>query len=99
LEEQLGLQKRELDGPVETDNFTLFKDVWTHCDGTGKIQWTLLWIWLATSSTDDTDSTGDHILSVEWAKSRAQAAQAKEEVLLLCEEMRHVLELLEWKVM
>jgi len=89
------LQERELDGPVETDNFTLFKDVRTHCDGTGKMQWTFSWIWLAMSSTDDTDSAGDHILLVEWPKSRAQVAQAKEEVLLLHKEMCRVLELLE----
>ena len=96
-DEQLGLQERELDGPVETDSFTLFKDVRTRRDGTGETRRTLSWIWLATSSTDDTDSAGDHILRVEWAKSRARAAQAKEEVLLLCEEMCRVLEFLEWK--
>ncbi|KAJ3501460.1 hypothetical protein NLJ89_g9327 [Agrocybe chaxingu] len=43
------------------------------------------------------DEESDDILRSEWAKSRARAARAKEEVLLLREEMRRVLQFLEWK--
>ncbi|KAJ3500804.1 hypothetical protein NLJ89_g9630 [Agrocybe chaxingu] len=45
---------------------------------------------------NDADESDD-ILRSEWAKSRARAARAKEEVLLLREEMRRVLQFLEWK--
>jgi hypothetical protein len=34
---------------------------------------------------------------MEWAKSRARANRAREEVLLLKEEMRRVIEFLKWK--
>jgi len=96
-DDQLVEQGVEEDGPAETGNFTLFNDIRHRRDGTGETRRTLSWIWLATSSTDDSDSAGDQILRVEWAKSRAHAARAKEEVLLLREEMRRVLEFLEWK--
>ncbi|KDR70909.1 hypothetical protein GALMADRAFT_144379 [Galerina marginata CBS 339.88] len=43
------------------------------------------------------DDVSDDILRTEWAKSRARATRAKEEVLLLREEMRRVLAFLEWK--
>lgn len=98
-DDQLELQEMELDGPAETDSFTLLKDIRTRRDGTGESRRALSWIWLAASSTDDSDSAADCILQVEWAKSRARAARAKEEVLLLREEMRQVLEFLEWKAM
>jgi hypothetical protein len=47
--------------------------------------------------TADVNAETDDILRVEWAKNRARAHRAKEEVLLLREEMRRVLEYLEWK--
>ena len=43
------------------------------------------------------DNEDDEILQIEWAKSRARAARATEEVLLLREEMRRVIEFLRWK--
>ncbi|KAF9031480.1 hypothetical protein BJ165DRAFT_1518939 [Panaeolus papilionaceus] len=39
----------------------------------------------------------DTILRAEWSKSRARALRAREEVLLLKEEMRRVLLYLEWR--
>jgi hypothetical protein len=75
-------------------NFTLFNDDRTQRDGTGETRRTLSWIWLNQSIEADTN---DDILRAEWAKSRARAARAEEEVLLLKEEMRRTLAYLEWK--
>lgn len=36
-------------------------------------------------------------MRLEWEKSRARVARAREEVMLLKEEMNHVLKYLEWK--
>jgi hypothetical protein len=36
-------------------------------------------------------------MRVEWAKTHARANRQKEEVLLLTEEMRHVVAYLDWK--
>jgi hypothetical protein len=48
--------------------------------------------------TDNPDNSNDNILRVEWVKSCARAARACEEVLLLREEMRRVLEYLQWEL-
>ncbi|PPQ80627.1 hypothetical protein CVT24_002727 [Panaeolus cyanescens] len=64
--------------------------------GTGETRRTISWIWLVPRKPDATDKDDD-ILRVEWAKSRARAARAKEEVLLLKEEMRRSIEFLGWK--
>jgi hypothetical protein len=45
----------------------------------------------------NSDDATDDILRAEWAKSRARAARASEEVLLLHEEMRRVILFLRWK--
>ncbi len=55
-----------------------------------------MWIWL-TGNIATNREEGDEILQIEWAKSRARAARAAEEVLLLREEMRRVIEFLKWK--
>lgn len=94
---QLALQSLERDEPIETDDFSLLNQVRTRRDGTGETRRTLSWIWLSPSGFDDPDNLNDDLLRVEWAKSRARAARATEEVLLLREEMRRVLEFLEWK--
>ncbi|KAJ3503439.1 hypothetical protein NLJ89_g8431 [Agrocybe chaxingu] len=49
------------------------------------------------NNLNNNDDESDDILRSEWAKSRARAARGKEEVLLLREEMRRVLQFLEWK--
>ena len=65
-------------------------------DGTGETRRVLSWIW-KTAQSSSPDDEQDDILCAEWAKSRAQAARTAEEVLLLKEEMRRVLESLRWK--
>ncbi|PPQ76365.1 hypothetical protein CVT24_008805 [Panaeolus cyanescens] len=65
-------------------------------DGTGETRRTFSWIWLMPRKPDASDKD-DEILRVEWAKSRARAARAKEEVMLLKEEMRRSIEYLGWK--
>ena len=58
---------------------------------------TLSWIWTTDSNIAGPEDSSDDILQSEWAKSRARAARATEEVLLLWEEMRRVLDFLGWK--
>ncbi|PPQ99631.1 hypothetical protein CVT26_009186 [Gymnopilus dilepis] len=77
------------------EEFELFNEVRTRRDGSGETRRTLSWIWTTTPMNSTGD--GDDILRVEWAKSRARADRAAEEVMLLKEEMRRVLEFLEWK--
>jgi hypothetical protein len=87
-----------VDGPAaETDSFTLYDEERTRRDGTGETRRTLSWIWTSGTFTDDPENANDEILRAEWSKSRARAARAREEVLLLREEMRRVLEFLGWK--
>ena len=75
---------------------TLYNEVRSKRDGTGETRRTLSWIWM-TSWAASSDDGGDDILHLEWAKSRVCAARAWEEVMLLKEEMNHVLKYLEWK--
>lgn len=65
-------------------------------DGTGETRRTLSWIWVTKKPGPEDD--GDDLLRVEWAKSRARALRANEEVMLVREEMRHVLVFLNWKM-
>ncbi|KDR65407.1 hypothetical protein GALMADRAFT_148720 [Galerina marginata CBS 339.88] len=78
------------------EGFELFNEQRSRRDGTGETRRTLSWIW-QTVPISDADDDQDEILRVEWAKSRARAARAREEVLLLKEEMRRVLAFLQWK--
>ena len=70
-------------------------------DGTGETRRTLSWIWLVErrdgAYEGDGGTSNDNILRVEWAKSRARATRATEEVLMLREEMRRLVEFLNWK--
>ena len=70
-------------------------------DGTGETRRTLSWIWLVERSDGTNEGGGsgstDDILRAEWAKSRARATRATEEVLMLREEMRRLIEFLNWK--
>ena len=68
----------------------------TRRDGTGETRRTLSWIW-TTQRAAGSDDEQDDILRAEWSKSRARATRTWEEVLRLKEEMRRVLESLEWK--
>lgn len=64
--------------------------------GTGETRKELSWIWLTTPLSLDANEEDD-ILRAEWARSRARVCRATEEVTLLREEMRRVLEFLKWK--
>lgn len=64
-------------------SFTLFNEERSRRDGTGESRRTLLWIWLNNTMSGGSDDIGDSILRSEWAKSRAWATRAKEEVFLL----------------
>jgi len=77
------------------EEFNLFPDERTRRDGTGETRRTLSWIWLTGTAHGNQD--GDEVLQIEWCKSRARAARAKEEVRLVKEEMRRVVEFLKWK--
>ncbi|KAJ7509946.1 hypothetical protein B0H11DRAFT_1900369 [Mycena galericulata] len=62
--------------------------------------WTRQWIWYSGSigGTDvDADGQLHEDIRIEWTKSRARADRWKEEVILLEEEMRRVLEFCAWK--
>ncbi|PPQ77567.1 hypothetical protein CVT26_006159 [Gymnopilus dilepis] len=83
--------------PGQTDDFTLLVEERARRDGTGETRRTLSWIWITGQVTDDPNNANDDILRAEWAKSRARAARAREEVLLLREEMRRTLVFLAWK--
>jgi hypothetical protein len=81
---------------METDDFSLLPEEQDRRDGTGETRHTLSWIWL-TRNTTNPDDEGDDILQIEWAKSRACAACTTEEVLLIREEIRRVIQFLSWK--
>ncbi|PPR02783.1 hypothetical protein CVT26_009394 [Gymnopilus dilepis] len=81
---------------VPSNEFTLFNEVRSRRDGTGETRRTISWIWANQRASKDEDENND-ILRVEWAKSRARAERAREEVLLLKEEMQRVLKYLDWK--
>jgi hypothetical protein len=66
--------------------------------GTGLTRRTLSWIWTTRPvNVEDGADDGDIVLRAEWCKSRARAARAEEEVILLREEMRRTLKFLEWR--
>jgi len=74
----------------------LFAEAHTWRDGTGETRCILSWIWLVAGG-ETGEHTSDEILQVEWAKSRACAQRATEEVYKLKEEMQQVLETLKWE--
>lgn len=65
--------------------------------GTGETRKELSWIWTTAPMGAETADEANEILRSEWAKRRARRSRSREEVLLLLEEMRRVLEFLEWK--
>lgn len=64
--------------------------------GTGETRKELSWIW-QTLPLNLNAEEDDDILRAEWARSRARARRASEEVMLLREEMRRALEFLKWR--
>jgi len=91
--EMVGIEGGAMD---EDDGILLRPQERTRRDGTGETRRTLSWIW-TTQRAASSDDEQDDILRAEWSKSRARAARTWEEVLRLKEEMRRVLESLEWK--
>ncbi|KAH9478965.1 hypothetical protein JR316_0009428 [Psilocybe cubensis] len=88
--------------PTEEGDLFLFNEERTLHQGSGQTRRTLSWIWTVVTPTsssaaemigaDGTSAAPDEdradILRVEWSKSRARMQRAREEVLLLKEEMR-----------
>lgn len=66
-------------------------------EGTGETRKELSWIWRTLPLSDGDDNDSNDILRAEWARSRARVRRSTEEVMLLLEEMRRVLEFLKWK--
>ncbi|KAJ7833212.1 hypothetical protein B0H14DRAFT_3087705 [Mycena olivaceomarginata] len=65
---------------------------------TGEGKRSLSWIWYTGAASDPTSNGELHDdIRVEWTKARARADRWKEELLLLEEEMRRVLEFCRWK--
>ncbi|KAK0459382.1 uncharacterized protein EV420DRAFT_1642357 [Desarmillaria tabescens] len=77
----------------------LYQDSREKRDGTGQTWRTLSWIWTTTkiNLADGADENDDEVLRSEWCRSRARAHRAREEVLLLREEMCRTLRFLEWR--
>ena len=96
-DEQLAASTPDVVADNNNANITLFNEPRGRRDGTGETRRTLSWIWTTNSNAASPEDSSDDILRAEWAKSRARAARATEEVLLLREEMRRVLEFLAWK--
>lgn len=95
--EEQATEEREMRGEAPAD-FDLTMDERTRHDSTGETRRTLSWIWTVEGINNiDTREPSDDVLQVEWCKSRARANRAKEEVLLLKEEMRRTLEFLKWR--
>lgn len=88
---------RENAGTVPAE-FDLLREDRSQRDGTGETRRTLSWIWLVEGVTNlESEEVSDDILRAEWAKSRARAQRAREEVNLLKEEMRRTVKFLEWR--
>ncbi|KAF8976702.1 hypothetical protein BDQ17DRAFT_1454822 [Cyathus striatus] len=69
-------------------------------DPTSNGRFEMSWIWLvprASANTENNDNELDESLRIEWAKCHARRDRWAEEVLILKEEMRRVIQYLEWK--
>jgi len=83
-----------------TDSINLMPESRSRRDGTGEMTRTLSWIWLVERRDGKVeglnDDENDDILRSEWAKSRARANRSSEEVMMVREEMRRLVEFLMW---
>ncbi|KAF8999310.1 hypothetical protein BDQ17DRAFT_1328384 [Cyathus striatus] len=69
-------------------------------DTTSNGQFEMSWIWLVphtSANTENNNNELDESLRIEWAKCHARKDRWAEEVLILKEEMRKVIQYLEWK--
>ncbi|KAH7906698.1 hypothetical protein BJ138DRAFT_1219360 [Hygrophoropsis aurantiaca] len=57
----------------------------------------LSWIWMVHGVADDSEKGLQDALRVEWCKARARAARWSEEVELLFEEKRRILQFFDWE--
>ena len=64
--------------------------------GTGETRKNISWIWQTIPLSLNSDEDDD-VLRAEWARSRARVHRTTEEVALVREEMRRVIEFLEWR--
>ncbi|KAH7902769.1 hypothetical protein BJ138DRAFT_1021539, partial [Hygrophoropsis aurantiaca] len=55
------------------------------------------WIWMVHGVADDSEKGLQDALRVEWCKARARAARWSEEVDLLFEEKRRILQFFDWE--
>ncbi|KAF4618086.1 hypothetical protein D9613_012669 [Agrocybe pediades] len=83
-------------GSVLESNVFLLPQEREKRDGSGETRRTLSWIWLVDGQHSESEGDED-VLRTEWARSRARANRAREEVMLLKEEMRRILAFLDWK--
>jgi hypothetical protein len=85
----------------DEDGINLLPQAQARRDGTGETRKELSWIWrtpgIAVDGAGSIENDNPDILWSEWAKSRARAARATEEVILVREEMQRTLAYLEWK--
>ncbi|KAG2040474.1 hypothetical protein BDR03DRAFT_1008058 [Suillus americanus] len=68
-----------------------------HDEGKTVGQQNISWIWKMAGVSNNQEEGLQDSLRMEWCKARAQAHRWEEEVLLLHEEMRHVLAFFEWQ--
>ncbi|KAG6904853.1 hypothetical protein DXG01_006715 [Tephrocybe rancida] len=78
---------------MEQEGISLITEARNRC--TGATHKEISWIWTTRSIASKLND--DDPLCSEWAKNRAWANCASEEVLLLCEEMGRALHILKWK--
>ncbi|KAF9553012.1 hypothetical protein CPC08DRAFT_646182 [Agrocybe pediades] len=81
---------------LESDSQFLLAQERERRDGTGETRRTVSWIWRVGDQGMEGEAD-EEIARTEWARSRARSLRAKEEVMLLKEEMRRVLDFLAWK--
>lgn len=86
--------------PIVTidDELDLLPEIRSRRQGTGESREKLSWIWWTTpvSVKDGTDPDNE-LLRVEWCKSRARVARAREELRYVKEDMRRTMAFLGWK--
>jgi len=84
----------------QSTGLTLIPETRSKRDGTGETKRTLSWIWLAgrpDGAFEGSDNNNDSILRAEWCKSRARVNRSVEEVKTMREEMRRLIESLDWE--
>ncbi|KJA15107.1 hypothetical protein HYPSUDRAFT_208168 [Hypholoma sublateritium FD-334 SS-4] len=86
-------------GPEDEANIPVVPEERHRRDGTGQTHFSISWIWrVEGANVAEAEDGGDYSsLRLEWAQSRAHAQCCKEELQLLLEEMRRMLDFLKYK--